>query len=842
MAKLDLDSLLDAKLPKDVKEILQNLPKGSEAYRYAYEGIMKRIEHQGPKSVKFAKSVLAWITYAKRPLIASELQHALAVEIGSSKFNEEDVPQFRDVVSVCAGLVTVDEDSNVIRLSHYTAQEYFEQTQKQWFPHDITDIAKICITYLSYDTFGTGFSSTDTAFEQRLQSFQLYDYAAHNWGHHARESSVLDQVVVDFLMKQTNVEASNQALFAAKQWGKLEYSQDVPKRARGLHLVAYFGLEKVVQPPLDLHGWDPEDDSGRTPLSWAAENGHEALVRLLLAKGANAGAKDHSTLLPVSWAAMSGHDTIVRLLDTGNKLRLDDIANDARRKLQKFKLMRESVQMIKQNEKFDKERQPQPQEAEAITTRLEQIKDRQKQIDDEIRQLQRERENLKKEENDKTRRLTSLSKTQTDAGRKQDQLSEQWINTQMQLDELRQIDGYKHESKLEKVTDSVLFRWAVEDGYATIVESLLSGGTDATITNENGWLPLHTAASKGYVDVLELLLDMGKVQVNSRDINNQTALQVAAEKGHQDVIQLLLRKGASENLFQRTFEGHTDDVLSVAYSYDSKLVVSGSRDRNVKIWNTATGKCQQTLKGHSDWVRSVAFSHNSKLIASGSDDKTIKLWDTATGKCQQTLKDHSSCVISVAFSHSSKQIASGLLDSTIKIWDTMTGKCQQTLKGHSKGISSVAFSHNSKLIASGSGDKTIKLWDTTTGRCQQTLKGHKQWVFSITFSHNSKQIASGSLDATIKIWDTVTGKCQQTLKGHSSWVRSVAFLYNPELIASGSDDRTIKIWNAVTGECQQTLQGQNGSVYSIAFSHDAKSVASVSEDRVIKIWDISTVI
>lgn len=691
---------------------------------------MKRIEHQGPKSVKFAKSVLAWITYAKRPLIASELQHALAVEMGSSKFKEEHVPQLRDLVSVCAGLVTVDEDSGVIRLSHYTAQEYFEQTRKQWFPHAKNDIAKICITYLSYDTFGTGISLTDTAFETRLQSFQLYDYAAHNWGHHARESSTIDHLIVDFLMKQTKVEASSQALFATKQSGKPNFSQDVPKRARGLHLVAYFGLEKIVKPPLDLHGWDPEDDSGRTPLSWAAENGHEAVVRLLLAKGANLRAKDHSTLLPVSWAAMSGHETIVRLLDTGNKLRLDDIANDARRKLQKFKLMRESIQMIKENEQFDKERRRQPQEAEAMTTQ--------------------------EEEKDKTRRLTSLSRKQTDARRKQDQLSEQWINTQMQLDELRQIDGYKHESKLEKIRDSVLFRWAVEDGYTKIVESLLCGGTDATITNEDGWLPLHAAASKGYVDILELLLDMSKVQVNSRDINHQTALQVAAKKGHQDVIHLLLRNGALESRCQQIFEGHTNSVFSVAYSHDSKLIVSGSEDCTVKIWNTATGTCRRTLEGHSLSINSVAFSHNSKLIASGSSDTTIRLWDTTTGTCQRTLEGHSNIVESVAFSHNSKRIASGSWDNTIKIWDTATGKCQQTLQSHGNWVRSVAFSYDSKLIASGSSDGTFQIWNAVTGKCQQTLKGHYNWVYSVAFSHDAKSVASGSGDRTIKIWNIST--------------------------------------------------------------------------------------
>jgi hypothetical protein len=64
----------------------------------------------------------------------SELQHALAVEVGEAELDEENLPEIEDIVSVCAGLVTIDEESGIIRLVHYTTQEYFERTQRQWFP------------------------------------------------------------------------------------------------------------------------------------------------------------------------------------------------------------------------------------------------------------------------------------------------------------------------------------------------------------------------------------------------------------------------------------------------------------------------------------------------------------------------------------------------------------------------------------------------------------------------------------------------------------------------------------------------------------------------------------
>ena len=83
------------------------------------------------------------------------------------------------MISVCAGLVTIDEESSIIRLVHYTTQEYFERTQSNWFPNAQTDITTICVTYLSFDEFGT-VCQDDEEFEERLQSNQLYDYASHN--------------------------------------------------------------------------------------------------------------------------------------------------------------------------------------------------------------------------------------------------------------------------------------------------------------------------------------------------------------------------------------------------------------------------------------------------------------------------------------------------------------------------------------------------------------------------------------------------------------------------------------------------------------------------------------
>ena len=113
----------------DVRSALESLPTGSDAYNQAYEKAMKRISKQDADGERLAKQVLSWITCSKRLLTTAELQHAIAVTPGESEFNEKSQPDIEDIVSVCAGLVTVDEESNIIRLVHYTTQEYFERTQ-----------------------------------------------------------------------------------------------------------------------------------------------------------------------------------------------------------------------------------------------------------------------------------------------------------------------------------------------------------------------------------------------------------------------------------------------------------------------------------------------------------------------------------------------------------------------------------------------------------------------------------------------------------------------------------------------------------------------------------------
>ncbi|OJJ79091.1 uncharacterized protein ASPGLDRAFT_30117 [Aspergillus glaucus CBS 516.65] len=175
---------------------------------------MGRIKGQDGDALDLAMGVLLWITCTKRQLTTSELQHALAVEQGVPKLDKENIPQVDDMVSVCAGLVVVDEESSIIHLVHYMTQDYFEARKKYWFPDAESNFTIICVTYLSFNyTFESGPCLTDEEFEARLQQNPLYNYAAQNWGYHAHAAATkLDQLILDLLKSDSKVFASSQAL------------------------------------------------------------------------------------------------------------------------------------------------------------------------------------------------------------------------------------------------------------------------------------------------------------------------------------------------------------------------------------------------------------------------------------------------------------------------------------------------------------------------------------------------------------------------------------------------------------------------------------------------------
>ncbi|EWZ30352.1 hypothetical protein FOZG_15843 [Fusarium oxysporum Fo47] len=305
LAQLHLDSLRDRTSVAAVYKALKQLPSGSDAYYHAYEIAMGRVMSQLPGHKGLAVQVLSWITCAKRPLTVKELRHALAVEVGTNELNIDALPDTSIIVQVCIGLVTIDESDGIIRLAHYTTQEYFEKTQTTWFPKADSYITTTCVTYLSFRAFKSGYCESDT----------LYLYAANNWAFHARNAATICEGVIDFLESGPNVESSAQVCMRPElvTWTSKE-GQRVHRRARGLHLAAYFGATAETRILLLTNDVELKEGYGRTAIFYAARTGHEAVMNLLLDSGAKADLQDNGGNTPLSFAAAYGHEGCTKLL------------------------------------------------------------------------------------------------------------------------------------------------------------------------------------------------------------------------------------------------------------------------------------------------------------------------------------------------------------------------------------------------------------------------------------------------------------------------------------------------------------------------------------------------
>src|SRR6266487_2589879 len=165
-------------------------------------------------------------------------------------------------------------------------------------------------------------------------------------------------------------------------------------------------------------------------------------------------------------------------------------------------------------------------------------------------------------------------------------------------------------------------------------------------------------------------------------------------------------------------------------------------------------KLRQTLIGHSDGVISVAWSPDGHTFASGSDDQTIRLWDAQTAHALHILIGHTKSVFSVAWSPDGHTLASGACDQTIRLWDSLTGQYIRSLEGHTDVIIWVSFSPDGRLLGSKSWDGTVRLWRTDTWESVSTLYEYCQRLADLSFHPTLPVLATlGEKETVIRIWD-----------------------------------------------------------------------------------------
>ena len=331
-------------------------------------------------------------------------------------------------------------------------------------------------------------------------------------------------------------------------------------------------------------------------------------------------------------------------------------------------------------------------------------------------------------------------------------------------------------------------------------------------------------------------------------------------------VAVFLANGFTENLptgaIARIDTGQ-QSVNAITYSrVANRLAVAAAE--NIRIYDANTYKELMVLSGHTDSVLTVAFSPNGELLVSGSSDKTIRLWESETGKLRRARDEHAAPVTTVAFSPEDKKFwSASRQNNMLRSWYSRDGG-RWSFKTSSvdmvKSITTVAFSQYSKTFARAVEltmalkDKfqfAVFLSETETGNdFVPIFTKHTQKIVALTISPSGEFIATGSSDWTIEVWkvrDTAPlnemdlGDPLWILKGHAGTVTSVAFSPNGKMLATGGVDQRVRLWDLTTGQHLHTFSNHTSKISAVAFASD-DVFASGSSDGTVFIWDLDKIV
>jgi WD40 repeat protein len=289
----------------------------------------------------------------------------------------------------------------------------------------------------------------------------------------------------------------------------------------------------------------------------------------------------------------------------------------------------------------------------------------------------------------------------------------------------------------------------------------------------------------------------------------------------------------------------------VAFSPDSRTLTAAGfhMDKLVKIVDVQTGKRLATLAGHTEWeADATMFSPDGKLLASAGVDKQILVWEIATGRLLHQIKDQPFRAAALAFSPDSATLASGGGDRRINLWDMATGQLRGSLTGHRDWIVAIAFSPNGKTIASAScnwgfhrghnwelpaGSSPEKcewrLWDLESGKLLRTVTD-KGRMLSLAFAPSGTSLVCG-IDGEARLYGLSAENAGRVVSRHDATVTSVAFTPAGDAILSASHDQTVKCTHVASGNLEWRAPGYFEQVNSVALSDDALLLVTGSGDH-----------
>jgi hypothetical protein len=349
LTSLYIESLQDMTTKKQVKMVLERIAESNrgknvqQVYDQAYDETLRRIDTQPALKAALARRALSWIAGAKRHLSVQELCTFLALEPNEDDLENiedvdvENIPAIEDVISVCAGLLVIDVETDVARLVHYTTQEYFQRKLDQWAPNSQKEITITCLVHLIYLYESEDLWKTITGVPPTISG-----YAARYWGWHAQQyqaDPVVTHLAFRFLKcgrvpypSPTHVYGENvpylPSAYVDGEWPLVF--------GTALHLMTFFRLLVWLVKLSDTEGSrvvNQLDTAHHTPLMCAAAFGNDDVLKILLScpgVDINMANEDGHTALIVACSQMQ--ERVVELLlkqDGINVTTTDELGHSA---------------------------------------------------------------------------------------------------------------------------------------------------------------------------------------------------------------------------------------------------------------------------------------------------------------------------------------------------------------------------------------------------------------------------------------------------------------------------------------------------------------------------------
>ena len=285
---------------------------------------------------------------------------------------------------------------------------------------------------------------------------------------------------------------------------------------------------------------------------------------------------------------------------------------------------------------------------------------------------------------------------------------------------------------------------------------------------------------------------------------------------------------------KRRLLGHPETVRAAAFSYQSETVFTGCDDGTVRSWDVAQGQGRDVFDGHLGPVTCLALGGNGTMLLSGSLDNSVAVWDIDRPPAQVKVAG-SATAIAVSANNAA---AVGTSDGTIQLLSRPDGESVATLRNPGP-VCSLSMSPDGGTVLVGHRDGGVAVWDAVTGRRTASIAAHSAMVLDLAFSSDATLAASASDDGTLRLWETSSWALRAVLTGHRGAVFGTAFTPDGRHLVSCGDDGTVRLWSAADGTEFRHLCQVKRPLASVAVFPDGISVAASAQDGTVYICGIS---